>query len=46
MRLRAQLLQEAGQVLCMLLFLRKDPLQDFTRRGIIRADIGDHPISR
>ena len=26
----------------MLFFLRKDPLQDFPRRGIIRADIGDH----
>ena len=26
MRLWAQLLQEAGQVLCMLFFLRKDPL--------------------
>ena len=42
MRLRAQFLQEAGQVLCMLFFLRKNPLQDFTSRGIIRADIGDH----
>ena len=42
MRLRAQLLQEAGQVLCMLFFLCKDPLQDFTRGGVVRADIGNH----
>ena len=42
MRMRAQLLQEAGQVLGMLFFLRKNPLQYFTSRGIIRADIGDH----
>src|SRR5262250_1085656 len=40
--LRTQLLQEAGQVLCMLISLCKNSLQDFPRSGVIHTDIGDH----